>query len=162
MTSNGRAGVLTAQNPVAALTVGTVQDFLDEYLKTAPAEAYIDYIHGRNPAIELAKANAEATESDTKFIFEAGDAATLERCFKRFGAPDLLVTDPPRAGMDERTVQAILKHKPSRLVLVSCNPSTLARDLALLAPLYNICVVQPVDLFPQTPHIETVVSMVRK
>ena len=53
-TSNGRAGVLTAQNPVAALTVGTVQDFLDEYLKTAPAEAYIDYIHGRNPAIELA------------------------------------------------------------------------------------------------------------
>ena len=53
-TTNGRAGVLKAPTPVAALTVGTVQDFLDEYLKTAPAEAYIDYIHGRNPAIELA------------------------------------------------------------------------------------------------------------
>lgn len=114
------------------------------------------------PAIELAKANAEAAGGDTKFTFEAGDAATLERCFKRFGSPDLLVTDPPRAGMDERTVQAILKHKPSRLVLVSCNPATLARDLALLAPLYDIRAVQPVDLFPQTPHIETVVSLLKK
>ena len=114
------------------------------------------------PAIDLAKLNAEAAGGDTKFIFEAGDAATLERCFKRFGAPDLLVTDPPRAGMDERTVQAILKHKPSRLVLVSCNPATLARDLALLAPAYDICAVQPVDLFPQTPHIETVVSLLKK
>jgi 23S rRNA (uracil1939-C5)-methyltransferase len=64
--------------------------------------------------------------------------------------------------MDERTVQAILKHKPARLVLVSCNPATLARDLALLAPAYEIRAVQPVDLFPQTPHIETVVSLLKK
>ena len=61
--------------------------------------------------------------------------------------------------MDERTVLALLKHKPERLVLVSCNPATLARDLALLAPAYHIRAVQPVDLFPQTPHIETVVSL---
>jgi len=114
------------------------------------------------PAIELAKANAQAAGEETDFFFEAGDAATLERCFKRFGSPDLLVTDPPRAGMDERTVQAILKHKPPRIVLVSCNPTTLARDLALLAQAYDILAVQPVDLFPQTPHIETVVSLKRK
>ena len=114
------------------------------------------------PAIELAKANAEAAGGSTAFCFESGDAATLERAFKRFGAPDLLVTDPPRAGMDERTVQAILRHRPPRLVLVSCNPATLARDLALLSPTYDICAVQPVDLFPQTPHIETVVSLKRK
>lgn len=113
-------------------------------------------------AIELAQANAEAAGDDCESIFEAGDAATLERCFKRFGSPDLLVTDPPRAGMDERTVQALLKHKPERLVLVSCNPATLARDLALLAPAYHIRAVQPVDLFPQTPHIETVVSLEKK
>ena len=113
-------------------------------------------------AIELAQANAEAAGDKSDFTFEAGDAATLERCFKRFGSPDLLVTDPPRAGMDERTVQALLKHKPERLVLVSCNPATLARDLALLAPAYHIRAVQPVDLFPQTPHIETVVSLEKK
>lgn len=110
-------------------------------------------------AIELANANAAAVGGDTSFTFESGDAATLERCFKRFGSPDLLVTDPPRAGMDERTVQSILKHRPPRIVLVSCNPATLARDLALLVPAYRICAVQPVDLFPQTPHIETVVSL---
>ena len=78
------------------------------------------------------------------------------------GLPDLLVTDPPRAGMDEKTVQAILKHRPPRLTLVSCNPATLARDLALLVPAYDIRAVQPVDLFPQTPHIETVVSLTKK
>ena len=114
------------------------------------------------PAIALAKANAEALGGETRFTFEAGDAAALESCFKRFGKPDLLVTDPPRAGMDERTVQALLKHRPPRLILVSCNPATLARDLALLAPSYEINAVQPVDLFPQTPHIETVVSLRRK
>ena len=113
-------------------------------------------------AIELAQANAETAGDDCDFLFEAGDAATLERCFKRFGSPDLLVTDPPRAGMDERTVQALLKHKPERLILVSCNPATLARDLALLAPTYHIRAVQPVDLFTQTPHIETVVSLEKK
>jgi 23S rRNA (uracil1939-C5)-methyltransferase len=114
------------------------------------------------PAIALAKVNAEALGGATRFTFEAGDAATLESCFKRFGRPDLLVTDPPRAGMDERTVQALLKHRPPRIVLVSCNPATLARDLALLAPAYEIGTIQPVDLFPQTPHIETVVSLTAK
>ncbi|MBQ4615922.1 MAG: 23S rRNA (uracil(1939)-C(5))-methyltransferase RlmD [Mailhella sp.] len=114
------------------------------------------------PAIELARKNAAALKEDTRFTFEAGDAATLERCFKRMGLPDLLVTDPPRAGMDEKTVQAILKHRPPRLTLVSCNPATLARDLALLVPAYDIRAVQPVDLFPQTPHIETVVSLTKK
>ena len=73
--------------------------------------------------------------------------------------PDLVVTDPPRAGMDENTVKAILRHLPPRLVLVSCNPATLARDLALLAPAYHIRAVQPVDLFPQTPHVETLAAL---
>ena len=110
-------------------------------------------------AVELAARNAEAAGENTEYRFECGDAARLERCFRERGVPDLLVTDPPRAGMDERTVQAILKHRPPRLVLVSCNPATLARDLALLAPLYTIRAVQPVDLFPQTPHVETVASL---
>ena len=61
--------------------------------------------------------------------------------------------------MDERSVQALLRHRPPRLVLVSCNPATLARDLALLSAAYEIRAVQPVDLFPQTPHVETVASL---
>lgn len=117
-------------------------------------------------AVELATQNAAQFCSDhssvTKFRFNAGDAAVLESCFRQMGSPDLLVTDPPRAGMDGRTVQAILKHRPPRLVLVSCNPSTLARDLALLAPSYRIHGIQPVDLFPQTPHVESIVSLLRK
>ncbi len=111
------------------------------------------------PAVTLAAQNAERLGESTVYRFESGDAATLERVFRQRGAPDLLVTDPPRAGMDERVVQAILKHCPPRLALVSCNPSTLARDLALLAPRYDIRAVQPVDLFPQTPHVETVVAL---
>ena len=110
-------------------------------------------------AVELAALNAERLHEGTACRFECGDAAKLERVFRQRGTPDLLVTDPPRAGMDERTVQAVLKHRPPRLVLVSCNPATLARDLALLAPAYRIRAVQPVDLFPQTPHVETVAAL---
>lgn len=110
-------------------------------------------------AVSLAGENAARAGSATECRFECGDAARLEHCFRRQGPPDLLVTDPPRAGMDARTVQAVLGHRPPRLVLVSCNPATLARDLALLAPAYRICAVQPVDLFPQTPHVETVAAL---
>ena len=107
-------------------------------------------------AVTLAAENAEQAGLGRQCRFESGDAARLERCFRERGTPDLLVTDPPRAGMDERTVQAILKHRPPRLVLVSCNSATLARDLARLSQTYTVRAVQPVDLFPQTPHVETV------
>ena len=111
------------------------------------------------PAVELAALNAEHAGGNTQYRFECGDAAKLERVFRERGLPDLIVTDPPRAGMDERSVQALLRHRPPRLVLVSCNPATLARDLALLSAAYEIRAVQPVDLFPQTPHVETVASL---
>lgn len=111
------------------------------------------------PAVELAALNAERAGGNTQYRFECGDAAKLERVFRERDLPDLIVTDPPRAGMDERSVQALLRHRPPRLVLVSCNPATLARDLALLSAAYEIRAVQPVDLFPQTPHVETVASL---
>ncbi len=122
---------------------------------------HFDEIYGLevvDEAIQLARINAEAA-GFARARFETGDAATLEKAFKRFGTPDLLVADPPRAGMDESTVRAILKHRPPRLILVSCDPATLARDLALLEPAYSIHAIQPVDLFPQTPHVENVVSL---
>jgi 23S rRNA (uracil1939-C5)-methyltransferase len=75
--------------------------------------------------------------------------------------PDVLVIDPPRAGMHKDVVKQVLAKSPERIVYVSCNPSTLARDLNLLQAAYQIQEVQPVDLFPHTYHIESVVRMVK-
>ncbi|WP_276819454.1 23S rRNA (uracil(1939)-C(5))-methyltransferase RlmD [Mailhella massiliensis] len=128
-------------------------------LTMAPHFRHVFGLEAVAPAVDLARKNAGAAGGETTFRFEAGDAANLEQRFSRMGTPDLLVTDPPRAGMDEHTVKAILRHRPPRMVLVSCNPATLARDLALLAPAYHIRAVQPVDLFPQTPHVETLAAL---
>lgn len=76
--------------------------------------------------------------------------------------PDVIVTDPPRAGMHEKITRQMAAIRPERIVYVSCNPTTLARDLAILAPNYDIRAVQPVDMFPQTYHIETVVKLEKK
>jgi 23S rRNA (uracil1939-C5)-methyltransferase len=77
------------------------------------------------------------------------------------GRPDVLVVDPPRAGMHEKVVAQIARLRPERLVYVSCNPQTQARDLAWLGDRYTIDAVQPVDLFPHTHHIENVVQLRR-
>lgn len=76
--------------------------------------------------------------------------------------PDIIVTDPPRAGMHEKITRQILQKKPHRIIYVSCNPTTLARDLEILLPDYRVSEVQPVDMFPHTYHIETVVKLDRK
>jgi 23S rRNA (uracil1939-C5)-methyltransferase len=75
------------------------------------------------------------------------------------GNPDVIITDPPRAGMDEEVVQQILQVKPKTIVYVSCNPATQARDLALLDVLYEVDVVHPVDMFPQTHHVENIIRL---
>ncbi len=78
---------------------------------------------------------------------------------QQHGKPDVLITDPPRAGMHADVIQILLELSPRRIVYVSCNPSTQARDLQLLAARYNITQVQPVDMFPHTFHIENVVAL---
>ncbi len=75
---------------------------------------------------------------------------------KTHGQPDVIITDPPRAGMDVDVVNVILRALPKKVVYVSCNPSTQARDLALMAEHYKIVKTQPVDMFPQTAHVENV------
>jgi 23S rRNA (uracil1939-C5)-methyltransferase len=78
------------------------------------------------------------------------------------GTPDVIITDPPRAGMHEDVVKTILNAASKKVVYVSCNPATQARDLALMEPQYRITRIQPVDMFPQTAHVENVVLLERR
>lgn len=111
-------------------------------------------------AIEDAKINAEVNNLDNT-EFYAGDMKNVLTAdfIASHGRPDVMVVDPPRAGMHEDVVKVILDASPSRIVYVSCNPATQARDLALLHEKYDIEAVQPVDMFPHTQHVENVVAL---
>jgi len=113
-------------------------------------------------AVVDAHANA-ALNGITNVAFEAGDLKDLlnDAFIARHGRPDVLVTDPPRAGMHEAVVARIRELAPPCIVYVSCNPATQARDLALLKDLYRITHVQPLDMFPHTWHVENVVRLER-
>lgn len=113
-------------------------------------------------AIVDAKKNAELN-GITNVAFEAGDLKDLLNAdfIARHGKPDVLVTDPPRAGMHEDVVIRIRELAPARIVYVSCNPATQARDLSLLKDMYRITHVQPIDMFPHTYHVENVVRLER-
>lgn len=115
-------------------------------------------------AIEDAKVNAELNGLSDKTLFYAGDMKDLltDEFVARHGRPDVIITDPPRAGMHPAVVQTILNTAPQRIVYVSCNPATQARDLALLDDAYAVRKVQPVDMFPHTHHVENVVLLERR
>jgi 23S rRNA (uracil1939-C5)-methyltransferase len=80
----------------------------------------------------------------------------------QYGRPDVIITDPPRAGMHEDVINTILFAEPQRIVYVSCNPATQARDLSMLDSKYRVTKVQPVDMFPHTHHVENVVLLEKR
>ncbi len=100
--------------------------------------------------------------SNTKFF--AGDIKDIlnAQFFEKYGNPDVVITDPPRSGMHKSVIGAILYAKPQRIVYVSCNPATQARDIAILNENYFVREIQPVDMFPHTHHVENVALLVRK
>ena len=136
---------------------GTIAQFVS---KQARQVVGIEYVP---EAIEDAKENARFNNIDN-CLFYAGDMKkVLDKDFvARHGRPDVIITDPPRAGMDEEVINVILGAAPNRIVYVSCNPATQARDLQLLDGAYRVIRVQPVDMFPHTQHVENVVLLERR
>ncbi len=133
---------------------GTIANFV---AKKAKKVIGIEYVP---EAIEDAKVNSEINNI-ANTLFYAGDMKDIltEEFIKQHGRPDVIITDPPRAGMHADVVNVILGAHPQRIVYVSCNPATQARDLALLDKDYRVVAVQPVDMFPHTPHVENVVLL---
>jgi 23S rRNA (uracil1939-C5)-methyltransferase len=133
---------------------GTIGLFLAKHAAKVVGLEYVDM------AVEDAKINASLNVI-TNATFFAGDMKkVLTREFIAIhGKPDVIITDPPRAGMDLDVVNQILEVQPHTIVYVSCNPATQARDLALLDVAYSVDVVHPVDMFPQTHHVENIVRL---
>lgn len=111
-------------------------------------------------AIEDAKFNMQLNNiTNTTFLAAPVEKIMDEEFIRKNGRPDVVITDPPRAGMHEKVVEVLLGAAPKQIVYVSCNPATQARDLNLLSEKYEILEVQPVDMFPNTFHIENVVNL---
>lgn len=136
---------------------GTIANFVSRYAKRVIGIEYVP------EAIEDAKINSEINNISNTLFF-AGDMKDIltESFISENGTPDIIITDPPRAGMHPDVVQTIIKTASKRIVYVSCNPATQARDLSLLDNLYEVVAVQPVDMFPHTPHVENVVLLNRR
>ena len=136
---------------------GTIANFVARQARQVVGIEYVP------EAIEDAKVNAELNGLDNT-LFYAGDMKDILTTgfIERHGKPDVIITDPPRAGMHADVVNAILFAAPRRIVYVSCNPATQARDLALFDTDYRVTKVQPVDMFPQTHHVENVVCLERR
>ena len=136
---------------------GTIAQFVSAKAKKVIGIEYVP------EAIEDAKANAQAN-GITNCEFFAGDMKDVlsEAFIEEHGRPDVIILDPPRAGIHPSVADVILKAAPKRMVYVSCNPASQARDLAILCKDYVITAVQPVDMFPHTMHVENVVALERK
>lgn len=136
---------------------GTIANFVARQVKKVVGIEYV------SEAIADAKLNSEVNGIDNT-IFFAGDMKDVltDGFIAEHGRPDVMIIDPPRAGMHEDVVNVILNARPERIVYVSCNPATQARDLALMDEFYRVEEVQPVDMFPHTHHVENVVRMTRR
>ena len=136
---------------------GTIANFIAHKAKKVIGIEYVP------EAIEDAKVNSEINNI-TNTLFYAGDMKNIltNDFIAEHGHPDIIITDPPRAGMHQDVVDVIINAAPERIVYVSCNPATQARDLALMDAKYKVAKVQPVDMFPHTPHVENVVLLEKK
>ncbi len=133
---------------------GTIANFVSRQARQVIGIEYVV------EAIDDARVNSEINHIDNTLFF-AGDMKDILTApfIERHGRPDVVITDPPRAGMHADVVGTIMTARPERIVYISCNPATQARDLGLLNPQYKVTRVQPVDMFPHTVHVENVVLL---
>ena len=136
---------------------GTIANFVAHQAKQVIGIEYVP------EAIEDAKENSHVNGINNT-LFYAGDMKDIltDDFIQGHGQPDVIITDPPRAGMHADVVKVILNASPKHIVYVSCNPATQARDLQLMDADYKVAAVQPVDMFPHTPHVENVVLLERR
>lgn len=136
---------------------GTIANFIARRAKKVVGVEYVD------AAIADANDNAKRNHIDNT-TFVVGDMAKVftPEFINIHGRPDVIITDPPRAGMHPKVIEQLIQLQVLRIVYVSCNPATQARDLSLLANKYEVAAVQPVDMFPHTQHVENVVLLVLK
>jgi 23S rRNA (uracil1939-C5)-methyltransferase len=136
---------------------GTIANFVARQARKVVGIEYVP------EAIEDAKVNSDLNGIDNT-LFYAGDMKDIltNDFIAEHGRPDVIITDPPRAGMHNDVIDVILAAEPKRIVYVSCNPATQARDLQLLDGKYKVTAVQPVDMFPHTHHVENVVQLERR
>ncbi len=136
---------------------GTIANFVAKMSKKVVGIEYVA------DAIEDAKVNSVNNNIDNT-LFYAGDMKDIltQEFINEHGRPDVIITDPPRAGMHADVVNVILFAEPKRIVYVSCNPATQARDLSLMDEKYKVVKVQPVDMFPHTHHVENVVLLEKR
>lgn len=136
---------------------GTIANFVAKQARQVIGIEYVD------EAIVNAKENSKLNNiTNTRFF--AGDMAKVFTAdfIRENGKPDVVITDPPRAGMHEKVIEQLLNIEPKRIVYVSCNPATQARDITLLNEKYEVSKVQPVDMFPHTQHVENVALLTRR
>ncbi|MEQ9220934.1 MAG: 23S rRNA (uracil(1939)-C(5))-methyltransferase RlmD [Cyclobacteriaceae bacterium] len=136
---------------------GTITNYIAHSARKVVGIEYVE------EAIVDARVNSKLNSIDNT-EFYAGDIKDLltESFVQKTGRPDVIITDPPRAGMHGDVVKQLNEIKPEKIVYVSCNPATQARDLQLLSENYSVKSIQPVDMFPQTHHVENVLLLVRK
>lgn len=136
---------------------GTIANFVARGARKVVGIEYVE------EAIADAKVNSAVNGIDNT-LFYAGDMKDVltDGFISRHGSPDVMIIDPPRAGMHEDVVKVILNAQPAVIVYVSCNPATQARDIALLDTRYRVTDIQPVDMFPHTHHVENVIRLVRR
>lgn len=136
---------------------GTIANFIAGSVKKVVGIEYVP------EAIEDAYRNAVHNNIDNA-IFYAGDMVKVltDEFISINGKPDIIITDPPRAGMHDKVVEQIIKVAPEKVIYISCNPATQARDIALMSDTYKVEKIQPVDMFPHTHHVENVVLLIRK
>ncbi|WP_317193615.1 23S rRNA (uracil(1939)-C(5))-methyltransferase RlmD [Adhaeribacter terrigena] len=136
---------------------GTIANFVARQAKQVIGVEYVP------SAIEDAKINSEIN-AITNTHFYAGDMKDVlnDELFAKHGRPDVIITDPPRAGMHPDVIKMLLEVHAPKIVYVSCNPATQARDVEMLSEKYTVTKIQPVDMFPQTHHVENIVQLIAK